>query len=63
MLAVPTQVSKGVLVSPTVFGNVMVGPTAEDVERKDDTSSTAAGLDYLRSEAGPDRARPCSATR
>ena len=31
MLAVPTKVSKGVLVSPTVFGNVMVGPTAEDV--------------------------------
>ena len=52
VLAVPTQVSKGVLVAPTVFGNVMVGPTAEDVERKDDTSSTAAGLDYLRREAG-----------
>jgi glycerol-3-phosphate dehydrogenase len=52
VLAVPTKVSKGVLVSPTVFGNVMVGPTAEDVPRKDDTSSTAAGLDYLRAEAG-----------
>jgi glycerol-3-phosphate dehydrogenase len=39
-------------VSPTVFGNVMVGPTAEDVPRKDDTSSTAAGLDYLLAEAG-----------
>ena len=51
VLAVPTKVSKGVLVSPTVFGNVMVGPTADDVERKDDTSSTAAGLEYLRAEA------------
>ena len=51
VLAVPTRVSKGVLVAPTVFGNVMVGPTAEDVERKDDTSSTAAGLEYLRAEA------------
>jgi glycerol-3-phosphate dehydrogenase len=28
----------------------MLGPTAEDVERKDDTSSTAAGLEYLRAE-------------
>ena len=28
----------------------MLGPTAEDVERKDDTSSTAAGLAYLRAE-------------
>jgi glycerol-3-phosphate dehydrogenase len=51
VLAVPTQVSKGVLVAPTVFGNVMVGPTAEDVEGKDDTSSTAAGLAYLCAEA------------
>jgi glycerol-3-phosphate dehydrogenase len=52
VLAVPTKVSKGVLVSPTVFGNVMVGPTADDIERKDDTSSTQAGLAYLREESG-----------
>jgi glycerol-3-phosphate dehydrogenase len=51
LLAVPTRVSKGVLVAPTVFGNLMVGPTAEDVERKDDTSSTGKGLDDLRREA------------
>jgi len=50
VLAVPTKVSKGVLVAPTVFGNVMLGPTAEDVERKDDTSSTAKGLAYLQAE-------------
>ena len=52
VLAVPTKLSKGVLVAPTVFGNVMVGPTAEDVPIKDDTSSTAAGLEYLLAEAG-----------
>ena len=51
VLAVPTKVSKGVLVAPTVFGNVMVGPTAEDVPDKRDTSSTEAGLEYLRQEA------------
>jgi glycerol-3-phosphate dehydrogenase len=50
LLAVPTKVTKGVLVAPTVFGNVMLGPTAEDVERKDDTDSTRRGVDYLRSE-------------
>jgi glycerol-3-phosphate dehydrogenase len=50
VLAVPTKVTKGVLIAPTVFGNVMLGPTAEDVERKDDTSSTPKGLAYLRSE-------------
>ena len=58
VLAVPTKVSKGVLVSPTVFGNVMVGPTADDVERKDDTSSTEAGLELPARGSGPDRARP-----
>jgi glycerol-3-phosphate dehydrogenase len=50
LLAVPTATTKGVLVAPTVFGNILLGPTAEDVERKDDTSSTAAGLAYLQAE-------------
>ena len=50
VLAVPTKVTKGVLIAPTVFGNVMLGPTAEDLERKDDTESTRSGLDYLRAE-------------
>jgi glycerol-3-phosphate dehydrogenase len=50
LLAVPTATTKGVLVAPTVFGNLILGPTAEDVDRKDDISSTAAGLAYLREE-------------
>jgi glycerol-3-phosphate dehydrogenase len=49
LLPVPTEKTKGVLVAPTVFGNVLLGPTAVDVERKDDTSSTAEGIAYLRS--------------
>jgi glycerol-3-phosphate dehydrogenase len=49
LLPVPTATSKGVLIAPTVFGNVILGPTAVDVERKDDTSSTAEGIDRLRS--------------
>jgi len=48
VLPVPTATTKGVLVAPTVFGNVMLGPTAVDIDRKDDTSSTAEGLAYLR---------------
>ena len=43
VLAVPTKVTKGVLIAPTVFGNVMLGPTAEDVERKDDTALHGGG--------------------
>jgi len=50
VLAVPTETTKGVLVAPTVFGNLILGPTAQDAERKDDTSSTAEGLAYLRAE-------------
>jgi glycerol-3-phosphate dehydrogenase len=56
VLPVPTPTTKGVLVAPTVFGNVMLGPTAADIDRKDDTSSTAEGLAYLRSLA--DRLMP-----
>jgi glycerol-3-phosphate dehydrogenase len=47
LLQVPTKVSKGVLVSPTVFGNVMLGPTAEDITDKTATGSTAAGIASL----------------
>ena len=50
VLAVPTKITKGVLIAPTVFGNVMLGPTAEDVQRKDDTESTRRGLDHLMAE-------------
>ena len=50
ILAVPTGTTKGVLLAPTVFGNVLLGPTADDIRDKSDTSSTAEGLAYLRSE-------------
>lgn len=47
VLPVPTARGKGVLVSPTVFGNVMLGPTAEDLDDRTDTSTSEAGLDFL----------------
>jgi glycerol-3-phosphate dehydrogenase len=56
LLPVPTATTKGVLIAPTVFGNVLLGPTAVDVDRKDDTSSTAEGIAYLRSRG--DRLMP-----
>jgi glycerol-3-phosphate dehydrogenase len=51
VLAVPTATTKGVLVAPTVYGNVMVGPTADDIEHKDDTSSTKDGIARVHAEA------------
>jgi glycerol-3-phosphate dehydrogenase len=47
VLPVPTAVTKGVLISPTVYGNVMLGPTAEDLPDKTETGTSAAGLRML----------------
>ena len=47
LLPVPTAKTKGVLVSPTVYGNVLLGPTADDVDSKVDRSTTAGGLRSL----------------
>jgi glycerol-3-phosphate dehydrogenase len=47
LLPVPTAVTKGVLISPTVYGNVMLGPTAEDLLDKTDTGTSARGLQML----------------
>lgn len=44
----PSRMGKGVLVTPTVDGNLLLGPTAEDIEDKDDTATTAAGLARVR---------------
>lgn len=48
----PGKLGKGVLVSPTVHGNVIVGPTAIDIEDKEGTSTTAEGLDQIRAKCG-----------
>lgn len=40
----PTKMGKGVVVSRTVHNNMIIGPTAEDIEDGQDTSTTAEGL-------------------
>ena len=42
---------KGVLVTPTVHGNLLVGPTAADIEDKEATNTTREGLDFLIEKA------------
>lgn len=44
----PSRWGKGVLVSPTVDGNIYAGPTAVDVPDKADTATTPEGLWYLK---------------
>ena len=48
ILPVPSSMGKGVLVSPTVFGNIMLGPTATNLDDKTDSGSSEDGLKFLR---------------
>ncbi|MPV49701.1 FAD-dependent oxidoreductase [Pseudactinotalea sp. HY160] len=50
VLPVPTALGKGVLVSPTAFGNVMLGPTAENLEDRTATNTSEGGFEFLRSK-------------
>ena len=52
IFALPGKYGKGVLVSPTVHGNLIVGPTAIDIEDKEGTATTKAGIDELIAKAG-----------
>lgn len=47
ILPVPTATTKGVLISPTVYGNVLLGPTAEDLDDKTNTATSETGLQML----------------
>jgi glycerol-3-phosphate dehydrogenase len=47
LLPVPTSITKGVLISPTVYGNILLGPTAEDLNDKSATETTHEGLNFL----------------
>ena len=47
VLPVPTSKGKGVLVSPTIYGNVMLGPTSENLADRTDTATTEDGFNFL----------------
>jgi glycerol-3-phosphate dehydrogenase len=44
---VPTEVSKGIVVTPTDEGNVMIGPNAEEIPDKENRGTTREGLDEV----------------
>lgn len=52
IFALPGKYGKGVLVSPTVHGNLIVGPTAIDIEDKEATATTREGMDEVINKAG-----------
>lgn len=47
IFALPGKFGKGILVAPTVHGNLIVGPTAIDIEDKEGTNTTRQGLDEV----------------
>lgn len=40
----PTKMGKGILVAPTVHGNLLLGPTSVDIEDREDVSTSSPGL-------------------
>ena len=47
----PGKMGKGILVTPTVDGNVLLGPTAVDTTDRNDTSVTREGIEYLTKQS------------
>jgi len=47
----PTEAGKGVLVAPTVHGNLLVGPGNIDIEDREDVSTTASELENVKNTA------------
>jgi glycerol-3-phosphate dehydrogenase len=47
VLPVPSSRGKGVLISPTIYGNVMLGPTSEDLHDRAATGTSEAGFEFL----------------
>ena len=47
----PSKMGKGILVTPTVDGNLLTGPTSVDIEDKEDTSTTSTGFEKIITQA------------
>ena len=47
----PSKMGKGVLTAPTVHGNMFIGPNAQDMDNKEDKSTSLEGLDYIKKMA------------
>ncbi|ROR29115.1 glycerol-3-phosphate dehydrogenase [Mobilisporobacter senegalensis] len=51
LFQLPTSMGKGVLVSPTVDNNLLIGPTALDIPDKSDTTTTREGIEEVIDKA------------
>ncbi len=46
----PSKMGKGILISPTVDGNLLTGPTSVNIEDKEDKATTAEGFEHIIKE-------------
>jgi len=51
ILPVPSETTKGIVVCRTIFGNVLVGPTAEEQKSRSDASVQTDMLNFLKEKA------------
>ncbi len=54
----PSKMGKGILVTPTVDGNLLSGPTSFDITDKEDTSTTEDGLSLVMKQANENLSCP-----
>ncbi len=51
IFGVPGKLGKGILITPTIHENILVGPNAENLEDKTATNTTSTGLESVRNGA------------
>lgn len=51
LFQLPTNLGKGILVTPTVHGNLLTGPTATDQEDKEGIDTTDSGMKMIQEKA------------
>lgn len=47
----PSKLGKGILITPTVHGNLLIGPNAIDISDKESLKTTNEGLEYIKENA------------
>lgn len=52
IFALPGNLGKGILLTPTIHGNLLIGPNAQDIPDKEGTNTTQKGLSLVMEKAG-----------
>ncbi len=58
IFTLPNEMGKGILTAPTVHGNLLVGPNAQDIDNREGVNTTAAELEQVRASANRNLKNP-----